>query len=274
MVKRRKGSQGEVMLIPFLDILCSLIGILILIIVVLCVANTQQSKGRTPEEVATARKFAELSEQKKSVETDSITLTSKTAELEALKKDSIEKQSRLIELKKRLNLTGEEATANKAEAAKVQKQIEDLLAQIEALVRQLPPIQKEIEELNKQLAIRNKKPDEKPVPVVIQSSGTGLGGQKKLFFVETSNGSITLRKGLTDKQNIGTGTLATDQSYNDFLTLVKSTPNAILIFLIRPDGAASYDLAAGLAQSKNEILTGKLPIPGSGEVDLKMFYKN
>lgn len=274
MAKRRKGNHEEVMLIPFLDILCSLIGILVLIIVVLCVANTQQTNGRTPEEEAAARKFAELSLQRKSVEVDSISLNSKIAELEALKTDSIEKQTRLTELKRRLDLTGEEASVNKTEAAKVQKQLEDLLPQIEALVRQMPTIQKEIEELSKQLAIRNKKPDEKPVPVVIQPSGTGQGAQKKLFFVETSNGAVTLRKGLTDKQNIGTGTLVTDQGYNEFLALVKNTPNAMLIFLIRPDGAASYDLAAGFAQRKYEILTGKLPVPGAGEVDLRMFYKN
>lgn len=262
------------MLIPFLDILCSLIGILILIIVVLCVANTQQSKGRTPEEVASARKFDELAKQRKAVEAESISLNSKLAELEALQTVSIEKQTRLTELKKRLNLTGEEATANKAEAARIQKQIEDLLLQVEALVRQMPPLQQEIEELKKQLAIRNKKPDDKPLPVVIQPAGTGQGGQKKLFFVETSNGTITLRKGLTDKQNVGIGSLVTEQSYNDFLSQVKGTPNAMLIFLIRQDGSASYDLAASLAQSKYQLLTGKLPIPGAGEVDLRMFYKN
>jgi seryl-tRNA synthetase len=274
MAKRRKGNHEEVMLIPFLDILCSLIGILILIIVVLCVVNTQQSKGRTSEEVATARKFDELSRQRKSLELASISLNSKLAELEGQQTDSIEKQTRLTELKKRLNLTGGEATANKVEAAKIQKQIENLLLQIDVLVRQMPPIQQQIEELKKELVNRNKKPDDKPVPVVIQPSGTGQGGQKKLFFIETSNGTITLRKGLVDKQNIGVGGLATDPTYNDFLSKVKSTPNAMLIFLIRPDGDASYNLAAGFAQSKFEILTGKLPIPGSGEVDLMMFYKN
>ena len=39
------------MLIPFLDILCSLIGVLVLIIVVLVVAQTQRIRGRTQEEV-------------------------------------------------------------------------------------------------------------------------------------------------------------------------------------------------------------------------------
>ena len=274
MAKRRKGNQGEVMLIPFLDILCSLIGILILIIVVLCVANTQQSNGRTAEEAAHARKFDELSKQRKPVELESQRLNDKLAELKARESAAIEKQTRLTELKKRLDLTGEEATVNKAEAARIQKQVEDLVLQVEALARQMPPIQKEIEELKKQLAMRNKKPDDKPVPVVVQPSGTGLGGQKKLFFVETSNGTITLRKDRTDKQNIGTGSLVSDKTYNDFLAQVKSTPNAMLIFLIRPDGNASYDLAAGLAQSKYQLLTGKLPIPGAGEVDLNSFYKN
>jgi len=273
-MKRRKGNHEEVMLIPFLDILCSLIGILILIIVVLCVSNTQQSNGRTPEEEANARKFAELSRERKSVEKQSQELSTKIAALEARQADATEKQKRLTELKKRLDLTGEEATANKAEAAKIQKQVEDLLLQIEALVRQMPPIQNEIEELKKQLALRNKKPDDKPVPVVIQSGGTGQGEQKKLFFVETSNGTITLRNNRTEKQHIGTGALVSDKAYNDFLSKIQSTPNAMLIFLIRQDGSASYNLAAGLAQSKYKLLTGKLPMPSAGEVDLSLFYKN
>ena len=274
MAKRRKGNQDEVMLIPFLDILCSLIGILVLIIVVLCVTNTQQKNGRTAEEAANARKFDELSSQRKQVDLESHKLAIKLAELKARESAAIEKQTRLTELKKRLDLTGEEAAANKTEAARIQKQIEDLVLRIEALARQMPPIQKEIEELTKQLAIRNKKPDDKPVPVIIQSSGSGLGGQKKLFFVETTNGSISLRKNRTDKQNIGTGSLLADKTYNDFLAQVKATPDAMLIFLIRQDGNASYDLAAGMAQSKYQLITGKLPIPGAGEVDLGSFYKN
>ena len=35
MAKRRHSAKDEILLVPFLDILCSLIGVLILIIVVL-----------------------------------------------------------------------------------------------------------------------------------------------------------------------------------------------------------------------------------------------
>lgn len=273
MAKRRKGHHEEVMLIPFLDILCSLIGILVLIIVVLCVANTQQSNGRTPEEEATARKFAELSRQRKSIEKERSEAVAKLGMLEARQTEAEEKKTRLTELRKRLSLTGAEATANKTKAAQIQKQIEDLMLQIEALVKQMPPIRKEIEELRKQLALLNKKPDNKPPPVVIQPSGTGQGGQKKLFFVETSNGAITLRKGRSEKQNVGAGSLMTDKGYNDFLSQIKNTPNAMLIFLIRQDGGTSYNTAAGWAQSQYGLTTGKLPIPGGGEVDLSLFEK-
>lgn len=273
-MKRRKGKHEEVMLIPFLDILCSLIGILILIIVVLGVANTQQTNGRKPEELAIAQKYAGLSKQIVAMELEKKTLNTKITKLEIQQKEAVEKQTRLTELKKRLNLTGEEAAANKTQAAKIQKQIEDLLLQIGSLVIQIPPVEKEIEELKSRLALLKKKPDEKPLPVVIQPSGTGQGGQRKLFFVETSNNSIALRKDRVAKQNVGTGALLTDKAYNDFLAEIKKTPNAMLIFLIRQDGSASYNLAAGLAQSKYGLLTGKLPIPTAGEVDLNMFFKN
>ena len=57
MVKRHPRRSDEIMLIPFLDILCSLIGVLVLIIVVLVVAQTQKINGRTPEELDRSQDF-------------------------------------------------------------------------------------------------------------------------------------------------------------------------------------------------------------------------
>jgi len=273
MAKRRKGNHDEVMLIPFLDILCSLIGILVLIIVVLCVANTQQTQGRPPEEVARAHKFVALTKMRKSLEKERAEASAKLTKLEAQEAATAEKTTRLTELRKRLSLSGAEATANKTKAAQIQKQIEDIMLQIGSLVRQMPPLRKEIEEIKKQLALLQRKPDNKPLPVIIQPSGSGQGGNKKLFFVETSNGAITLRKGRSEKENVGAENLTSNKTYNDFLSRIKSTPNSMLIFLIRQDGKGSYDAAAGWAQSQYGLNTGKLPIPGGGEVDLSLFEK-
>ena len=92
MAKRRKGNHEEVMLIPFLDILCSLIGILVLIIVVLCVANTRQTQGRTPDEVARAGKFASLSKELKSLDKQIKDLESMKSKLESQQADADKKQ--------------------------------------------------------------------------------------------------------------------------------------------------------------------------------------
>lgn len=273
MAKRRKGNHDEVMLIPFLDILCSLIGILVLIIVVLCVANTRQTQGRPVEEVARAHKFVALTKLRKTLEKERSDASARLAKLQARDVETADKISRLTELRKRLELTGAEAAKNKTKAAQIQKQIEDLMLQIETLVRQMPPIRKEIEQIKNQIALLKRKPDDKPQPVLIQPSGGGQGGQKKLFFVEASNAALTLRKGQSQKQNVGVASITSDKAYNDFLTQIKNTPNSLLIFLIRQDGSAAYNTAAGWAQSQYGLSTGKLPIPGGGEVDLSLFEK-
>ena len=66
--KKREGKHDEVMLIPFLDILCSLIGILVLIVVVVCVAQMQKLHGRTPQEIALSQKYVGLLRQQREME--------------------------------------------------------------------------------------------------------------------------------------------------------------------------------------------------------------
>jgi len=81
------------MLIPFLDILCSLIGVLVLIIVALCVAQTQRAKGITTKQFETAQKHQKLLQELKPLKEQENKL-SKT--LEEQKKD----QDRTEELEK------------------------------------------------------------------------------------------------------------------------------------------------------------------------------
>jgi len=146
MAKQRQGRHDEIMLIPFLDILCSLIGVLILIIVVLCAAQLQRVKGRTKEDVQTAQRYQTLQLQIKAEEQAAAELRKKVAELERLQqdrdaklKDQAEKQQKLAELRKRLELSAGSARENKQKAAALQKQVEDLLAQLAALPRSNHP---------------------------------------------------------------------------------------------------------------------------------------
>ena len=97
MAKRRQDNRDEVMLIPFLDILCSLIGVLILIIVVLCVAQTQQATGRSASDLALAQQHRSLRRlQQASVQEDAA-LRGQLAAAEQLKSEMEEKDRQLAE---------------------------------------------------------------------------------------------------------------------------------------------------------------------------------
>lgn len=280
MARKRQGRQDEVMLIPFLDILCSLIGVLILIIVVVCVAQMQKVRGRSPEEVAAARKYQGLQQQQRELEKAVAAAAAKAdaaerkrqdamAALDQKQKELAAKQQRLVELRKRMNLSEEAAAANKREAAALQKRVEDLLAQIEAIAKSLSPLQQEVAGLKKQLAERQKKPDEAPA-VIVRPSGSGQRQSKRLFFVESNGGGIVVHKSKTERLRIAQASVGTDPEYNAFLKRVKDS-NGSLIFLIRKDGWWTFQRAAGWAEQSFGLNTGKLPIPGDGPVDLSLF---
>src|SRR4051794_7261317 len=102
MAKRRARGSDELLLIPFLDILCSLIGILILIIVVLCVAQSQKINGRPPEDIEKSRQYLEMAKVQKENQKLDVKLKEKIEELEKLKKDLVEKEEKTAKLRKLL----------------------------------------------------------------------------------------------------------------------------------------------------------------------------
>ena len=173
MAKPRQGRHDEVMLIPFLDILCALIGVLILIIIVLSTAQLQRAAGRTREEIHRARTYQELLKEKKELEK---TLEARRAELAALQKrlqELTEKQKSLAEARKRFASSADEARAAQLKAAAIQKEIDELKAQIDPILKAMQPLQAEIEKLKQLLAEKKKKMDDKLASVVVRPSGSG-----------------------------------------------------------------------------------------------------
>ena len=282
MARKREGKHDEVMLIPFLDILCSLIGVLILIIVVVCVAQTQKLRGRTREDLALAQQHQSLLAQQEAQRQAAAELQRKIAEAERRllersaqgrqqQQELLARQQKLVELRKRLALAGPSAQAQQEQAARLQKAVEDLLAQIETLTREQPTVQAELDRLKQELAARQKKPDAKPPSVVVRPSGTGAGGGRALYFVEAAGSGLVLYKGKTERVRIAQAAVGEDRDYNAFLQSVKDAAGASLIFLVRRDGWSSYQRAAGWAEQSFGLVTGKLPIPGDGPIDLSSF---
>lgn len=271
MVKRRQRATDEIMLIPFLDILCSLIGVLILIIVVLCVAQTQKINGRTAEDVQRSvealKMKKEIAEREKQLE-----LVKKESPAAANKDALTQRLTAIVNLQKELSLGEDARKKNKETSAELQKKLEDALIQLEEMKKEKPPLTKAIDALKKELLARNQKPDDTPASIIVQPGGAGTSANTRLYFVECSAAGIVIHQSLTDKVRITSASIGVDAAYNAFLDEARKQPNSMVLFLLRDDGLITYNRAAGWAENQYGLRVGKLPLPGKGPADLSTFF--
>lgn len=259
------------MLIPFLDILCSLIGVLVLIIVVLVVAQTQKINGRTQEELTRAQDHQKLLKQEKENERINALLSGKVPMLEKLREQAKAKEQEVAKLRMLIA----NSAANKQLSQNLLKEIDDLLLEISGLTAHEVALKKEIEELMAEIKKRQP-PEQKEARVVVQPGGSGLAQGTKVFFVEATSGKLTYYWDEKTKGIVSAvpEVIAVDSAFNSFLKAVGALPHTKLIFLLRDDGTGAYNLGAGWAQATYGYRVdqiGKLPIPGRGEIDLHMF---
>jgi hypothetical protein len=275
MHKRAHKRADEILLIPFLDILCSLIGVLVLIIVVMCVAQTQKVKGRTPEEIQRATEYLKMTKQIKENKKVSEVLIEKVSKREKLKEESTQKQEQVAKIRKLLDTSTADREKNKEVSLTLMKELDNLLLEVNGLKTQEPPLKKQLAELNAEI-IKRQPPDIKGPPVVVQPGGSGLAKGAKVFFIEASAGKLTFYWDGINKNVVtaNADVIAVDEAFNAFLKGVLTVPQSKIIFLLRDDGMGAFNLGAGWAQATygyqvNQI--GRLPIPGRGQVDLQMF---
>ena len=275
MVKRHAKRSDEIMLIPFLDILCSLIGVLVLIIVVLAVAQTQKISGRTPEELTRAQNHLKLLKQQKEDEKINSTLKDKVTALKKLQEQTKAKEEELAKLRKLLDTSTADRERNQQLSQNMLKELDNLMLELGGLTTQEPPLKKEIAALLVEIQKRKPVPQKLP-PVIVQPGGSGLAKGTKVFFVEASSGKLTFYWDEKTKTVVSAtpDVIAADSAFNAWLKAVLTVPQSKIIFLLRDDGMGAYNLGAGWAQATYGYRVdqiGKLPLPGRGEVDLRMF---
>jgi biopolymer transport protein ExbD len=275
MAKRRHAAKDEILLVPFLDILCSLIGVLILIIVVLCVSQTQQTEGRTPEDVQMAQDAKRMRQEIVERKAQDVVLKEKLASLQELQKQIEEKEQRFIKLRKLLATSKDIQEANLKISQKMQKELDDLMLEIEGMKQQQAESKKEIAALMAELKKREVPPDKKVPPVVVQPSGSGMAADTKVYFVEATAGALKILGAWGEDYRLSAtaAVVVADVAYNHFLTEVAKNPKSLLLFLIRDDGQAAFNNGAGRAENDYKVRIGKLPIPGRGVLDLALFAK-
>lgn len=267
---RAQPTAPSVSLFPFMSILACLVGTIVVMICVLSLIQAQNMGGRPREEVETATEYVRADravadlEKRLEKEKRERSRAASTATLVQEENESLE--SKLVVLRQRAE------AASKAEQTdrELQKELELIRLQLEALGKEKPGFQQQIKALEAELAAR-KNPPTDAAKVVVRPGGSGTASGTATFFVEASGGAIALFGEGGDQARIATATIGKDEQYDAFLQKVARDPRAMVVFLVRADGWGSYAKAAGWAEGKFGVRTGKLPIPGKGPVDLSRF---
>jgi TolA-binding protein len=276
MAKRRHAAKDEILLVPFLDILCSLIGVLVLIIVVLTVSQSQQTEGRTAEEVERAIEYKGMLQKQKVGKELQALVDSKIQAIRVLQQQLEEKQQRMARLRKLLSSSEDVKKRNAEMSQNLLKELDNLMLELDGYKQQQADLKKDIAALMAELEKKKGPKDAKPAPVIVQPSGGGMAEGSQAFFVEASAGKIILYWDKEKRSQVSSvaEVIIADTSYDAYLKAVKAVPNSKLIFLLRDDGQASYNNAAGWALSTHAFAVNqvaKLPIPGRGDIDLAKF---
>jgi hypothetical protein len=275
MAKRRHSAKEEILVVPFLDILCSLIGVLVLFMSVLAVAQTKKAKGRTPEELERSQEYVKSTKQIQEHKKKEEEAAKVSVELQKAQQDLQEKTDRYLKLRRLIDDAKNSKEQFQLAILKLQKQLDDLIVEIEGLKKQQEEQNKEKAQLMAEIESRKIPADKKIPPVVVQPSGAGMGDNVKVYFVECNGGALQVLGAWGEDYRLGASpeVVVADVAYNHFLREVAKDPNSLILFLIRDDGQGAFNNGAGRASSDYKIRVGKLPIPGRGKLDLALFEK-
>lgn len=254
-----------------MSILACLIGILTLLISVSLIIKEKEQEGYTEEELQRAKENKALKAQAEkaraeivAIEEKSITENKAALELKKLKDRSISLQLALDEIKKGKDRTDDE----------LQKLVENMKLETRDIEKEQPALLKLKASLLAQIKERKLQP--KPESsVIIRPGGIGKDIPKNIFFVECNSTGIILRDRKDENKDLQISTAAIEKSneFGDLCAQVKRTDDSMILFLVRRSGNRSFLWAAGTAETKFEIKTGKLPVPNEGKIDLSLFKR-
>jgi len=270
-MSRRSSSAGPggVSLFPFLSILASIIGILTLMISLVSNIQQQPPAERDPRDQQRAAEHREIQARLKARQSELARI-----EAELAKRDGAFVELEALEDKRvvlRRKLDAAKAPAKNSDVI-LQKQVENLLAGIAALKKERPALEAKLAELRAELARRKIKPDATPPPVQIQPGGSGISRATKVVFIECHGAGVNILNRGGSKIAVSTAAIPTEPALAKAMNEAKSARDSIVIFLIRSNGHWTYQNVAGWAESTFQVRTGKLPIPGSGAIDLSLFF--
>lgn len=263
MARRPRDNDDDVSLFPFLSIIACVIGVLTMMISTLALAQMDTKDVALIDEYeSTASRLqeaeAEVARLQKIID-DRIGPDAAT-----LREDLRRSERELAELLKEL----EEVQKQLEEQKKVKIVIPQLdpaqRESVASMAEELKTLEEELAQLEKELAERQEASQSR---TSILPSGSGVSFTP--HFVECAEGSIVMHH-VDPPKRIRAANMVNDTDFIALLEKVANGANDSVVFLIRSDGLATYYAARQLCTERG-IRNGKLPVIGSGRIDLSHF---
>lgn len=263
MARRPRDNDDDVSLFPFLSIIACVIGVLTMMISTLALAQMdtkdvalideyESTASRLKEEEAAVASLQKVIDDR--IGPDAATLRD---DLRRSEKELAQLLKELQEVEKQLD---------------EQKKVKIVIPQLDpaqresvaSMANELQSLEEELAQLEKELSEREEASQSR---TSILPSGSGVNFTP--HFVECAEGSIVLHN-LNPPKLIRAANMVNDK---DFLALLEKVANGVddsIVFLIRGDGLGTYYAARKLCTDRG-IRNGKLPVIGSGRIDLSHF---
>lgn len=243
-------------LFPFLDILAGTIGSLCLIILAVSLGQTQQA-------LPDFQDTPELSARQAQVAVKAVALREMEASIETAEAVLLEVETDRNRLTQRLQ-QAQQHWQQWTRVARAASRGQAHRKSIEAAHRKAKELLNQTESLRQRLKTETHRRAGKDR---IKIFFTGKGKHLKPRFVECRAGGIVLHS-KEGHRSVDWRAVRISEDIKRLFSQVKADAQATVTFLVRPDGIATFNLVEALAQEQS-VPSGKLPIPGSGELDLR-----
>jgi hypothetical protein len=265
MPRKRRHTEPPVTLFPFLSVLACVIGALTLLITTIALAQLdpkqiERMQRSVREQTARVQAYEQVQERTKDAQMTAEWRARRAEEAAAPLRelaDVTTQVGELIEQRGRLVQENEELRALSEQSQALQTRVAELTVQSERLAQSAAAARDELIER------------ETPLSPTVQVRPGGTGTRLDPVFVECDAKRIVIHR---DGRAVAVarGALSTDETWLGLLDAVAADEKRTVVFLVRPDGVATYYTARNAARSRY-ARNGKLPVVGDGPLDLSLF---
>lgn len=260
---RRRREGLEVSLFPFLSVLACVIGTLTLILASMAVSHVGSS-SLAGVRLGDRLDFAQAALLEASLELEALELELDTAQSARADHDELRQRLDGLGLSPEISL---EALEKLVDENRMADEAALIIARRDRLEAKRGALERRVEGLRADVDLRaDAKRD-----LAMRIAPAGVGPAYRPYFAECTANYIEVHTTRSDfSYRVPSEDVLRGQDFQRFLRRIRVLRNTKLVFLVRPEGVETFQVASEAAR-RLEVDFAKLPLPGDGELDFSAF---